>query len=102
MACELGKFNLENALKIGMIPLVLDSSDPEGKLAGYSNLYLEQEVQAEGLTRNIGAFARFLEAMSFSHGAVLNAQHRPRLLCCPPERTYAIKTSYARPQKKAR
>jgi len=73
MACELGKFNVETALRIGMIPLVLDSSDPEGKLAGYSNLYLEQEVQAEGLTRNIGAFARFLEAMSFSHGAVLNA-----------------------------
>jgi len=73
MACELREFNIETALKIGMIPLVLDSSDPEGTLAGYSNLYLEQEVQAEGLTRNIGAFSRFLEAMSFSHGAVLNA-----------------------------
>ena len=42
-------------------------------LPGYSTLYLEQEVQAGGLTRNVGAFARFLEAMSFSHGAVLNA-----------------------------
>ena len=73
MACELGKFDIENALRIGMIPLVLDSPDPEGTLAGYANLYLEQEVQAEGLTRNVGAFSRFLEAMSFSHGAVLNA-----------------------------
>ncbi|MCK4390536.1 MAG: hypothetical protein KAV83_09905 [Desulfobacterales bacterium] len=26
----------------------------------------------EGLVRNIGAFSRFLEAVSFSHGAVLN------------------------------
>jgi len=73
MACELGEFSVEKALRVGMVPLVLDSSDPEGTLAAYSNLYLEQEVQAEGLTRNIGAFSRFLEAMSFSHGAVLNA-----------------------------
>jgi predicted AAA+ superfamily ATPase len=73
MACELGEFNIESALRVGMIPLVLDSHDPEGTLAGYASLYLEQEVQAEGLTRNVGAFSRFLEAMSFSHGAILNA-----------------------------
>jgi predicted AAA+ superfamily ATPase len=73
MACELGMFKVENALRVGMVPLVLDSPDPEGTLAGYASLYLEQEVQAEGLTRNVGAFSRFLEAMSFSHGAVLNA-----------------------------
>jgi len=29
-------------------------------------------VRAEGLTRNVGAFTRFLEAISFSHGAQLN------------------------------
>ena len=73
MACELGEFDVESALRVGMIPLVLDSPHPEDTLAGYANLYLEQEVQAEGLTRNVGAFSRFLEAMSFSHGAVLNA-----------------------------
>jgi len=73
MACELSEFDLGKSLKLGMVPLVLDSPNPEETLAGYANLYLEQEVQAEGLTRNIGAFARFLEAMSFSHGAVLNA-----------------------------
>ena len=73
MACELSEFDLGKALKLGMVPLVLDSPNPEETLASYANLYLEQEVQAEGLTRNIGAFARFLEVMSFSHGAVLNA-----------------------------
>ncbi|MDE0474759.1 MAG: DUF4143 domain-containing protein [Gammaproteobacteria bacterium] len=31
-----------------------------------------QEVKAEGLTRSIGNFTRFLEAVSFSHGAQLN------------------------------
>ena len=29
-------------------------------------------MRAEGLTRNIGSFTRFLEAVSFSHGAQLN------------------------------
>ena len=29
-------------------------------------------MRAEGLTRNIDAFARFLEAISFSHGSLLN------------------------------
>ncbi len=73
MACELGDFDLDQAMRWGMVPLVLDSPDAGETLSSYANLYLEQEVQAEGLTRNIGAFSRFLEAMSFSHGAVLNA-----------------------------
>jgi len=41
-------------------------------LRGYVGLYLEQEVKAEGMVRNLGDFARFLEAVSFSHGQVLN------------------------------
>ena len=73
MACELPHFELEAALRLGLLPLVRDARDPEKTLAAYVSLYLEQEVQAEGLTRNLSAFARFLEAMSFSHGAVLNA-----------------------------
>ena len=72
MACELSEFDVDEAMRWGLVPLVRDSSNPEETLSGYANLYLEQEVQAEGLTRNIGAFSRFMEAMSFSHGAVLN------------------------------
>ena len=34
--------------------------------------YLEEEVRQEGLTRNLAAFSRFLEAASFSQGAVLS------------------------------
>jgi predicted AAA+ superfamily ATPase len=39
---------------------------------------MEQEVQAEGLVRNVGAFARFLEAVSFSHASVLNVSNVAR------------------------
>lgn len=34
--------------------------------------YLREEVLQEGLTRNIAAFSRFLEALSVSHAAQLN------------------------------
>lgn len=73
MAAELGeKFNLPRSLQLGMMPLVLGSADPEETLKSYISLYLREEVQMEGLVRNIGAFSRFLEALSFSHGSLLN------------------------------
>lgn len=72
MAAEMPKFELPEALLLGLVPLVRGSSSPADTLAGYASLYLEQEVQAEGLTRNIGAFVRFLEAISLSHGSPLN------------------------------
>ncbi len=41
-------------------------------MESYVKTYLDEEVQQEGFTRNLGAFSRFLEAASFSQGAVLN------------------------------
>lgn len=72
MAAELPRFDLARALEIGMVPLVVDSPNPEGTLGAYASLYIDQEVRAEGLTRDVGAFARSLEAISFSHGGQLN------------------------------
>ena len=72
-AAELGeRFDLEDALSHGLIPLVWDSSDSADTLSAYVDLYVQQEVQSEGLVRNLGAFHRFLEAASFSHAAPLN------------------------------
>jgi len=79
IAAELkSKFNLEKALRTGTLPVVLDSDDPAASLHAYIDLYIREEVQMEGLTRNIGNFARFLEAASFSHGAVLNISNIAR------------------------
>lgn len=72
MAAELPAFRLDEALRHGLLPLVVDSRRPQDVLSAYASLYLEQEVRLEGLTRNAGAFARFLETVSFSHGGVLN------------------------------
>jgi predicted AAA+ superfamily ATPase len=73
MAAELGKgFDLDQALQRGLLPLVVDSRSPRETLGAYAALYLREEVQMEGLVRNLGQFSRFLEAISFSHGGVLN------------------------------
>ena len=72
MAAELPDFDLERALRIGLVPMVVDGSAPESTLDAYASLYIDQEVRAEGLTRNVGAFARFLEAITFCHGGQLN------------------------------
>jgi predicted AAA+ superfamily ATPase len=72
-ALELDKdFNLEHSLKYGSLPSVYTEEDPQAYLESYMKTYLQEEVLQEGLTRNLGAFARFLEAASFSQGSVLN------------------------------
>lgn len=72
MAAELDHFNFEAALTRGLLPLVVASERPDDVLRAYASLYLDEEVRFEGWARNVGAFARFLEAISFSHAAVLN------------------------------
>lgn len=73
MAAELGaEFDLQRALQIGLVHLVWTAPDPAATLRAYASLYLREEVPAEALVRNVGAFARFLEAVSFSHGSLLN------------------------------
>ena len=72
MAAELPTFKLETALRHGLLPLVVADAEPEAVLDAYASLYLDEEVKVEGWVRNVGHFARFLEAVSFSHAAVLN------------------------------
>ena len=72
-ANELGKnFKLDHSLKFGTLPSVYVEADPKRYLESYVRTYLEEEILQEGLTRNIGAFSRFLEIASFSQGSVLN------------------------------
>jgi predicted AAA+ superfamily ATPase len=73
LAAELGDaFDLQRALQIGLVPLVWKAPDPAATLAAYASLYLQEEVQAEALVRQVGDFARFLEVISFSQGSLLN------------------------------
>lgn len=67
-----GRFRLEKALRHGMLPVVMGAEEPETQLSAYLDLYMREEILQEGLVRNLGAFARFLESISFSHGSQLS------------------------------
>ena len=72
-ARELGKdFSLNNSLKFGHLPAIFSEPNPSDYLSSYIQTYLREEVQQEGLTRNLQTFARFLESASFSQASILN------------------------------
>lgn len=78
-ASELGtSFSIEKALQTGLIPVVDRSLQPSKTLSAYVDIYLREEIMAEGLVRNLGTFTRFLEIISYSHGAVLNVSNIAR------------------------
>ncbi len=70
---ELGTdFNIKHLLTYGHLPSTFFGEDPAKYLESYVTTYLREEVQQEGLTRNLGSFTRFLETASFSQGQLLN------------------------------
>jgi predicted AAA+ superfamily ATPase len=72
MASELGPaFDLNEALLYGMVPIARASASPADVLRTYIDIYLNEEVKLEGIVRNIGGFARFLQAASLTHGQLL-------------------------------
>lgn len=71
--CELKKhFDLLKALNYGLLPSVYFSDSPEEDLKAYAGDYLKEEIAAEGLTRNIPAFSRFLEVAALCNSKMLN------------------------------
>jgi uncharacterized protein len=69
---EIGAYDLDRILNHGMIPQHYAEEKPERSLRSYVMDYLEQEIHAEALTRNVPAFSRFLEAVSATHGQLIN------------------------------
>jgi len=76
---ELGtKFDIEDALRHGLLPIVWDSTAKEETLGAYAMLYLKEEIQAEALVRNLPGFARFLPAAAIIHGQTVNVSNLAR------------------------
>lgn len=70
---EIGKgFELTRALSVGTIPSIYFSDAAVEDLSAYSSEYLTQEIAAEGISRNVPAFARFLETAAISNGQLIN------------------------------
>ena len=64
---------MEDALSHGTLPMAMTGESPKDYLRTYAETYLVHEVQAEALTRNLGAFARFLEIAARQNAQVTNA-----------------------------
>ena len=74
VSAELGfELDFERALSHGTLPMALVDEDPLAYLRTYAETYLVQEVQAEALTRSLGAFARFLEIAARQNAQATNA-----------------------------
>jgi predicted AAA+ superfamily ATPase len=69
---ELNFERLEDRLTRGGLPAIIDSEFYEQDLRAYVGTYLHEEIQAEGLSRSVGNFSRFLEVAGLSNGEQLN------------------------------
>lgn len=67
--------DLSERLLYGSLPGILaaeNDSDRETDLESYVTTYLEEEVRAEAVVRNLGVFARFLELAASESGGIIN------------------------------
>ncbi len=70
---ELGaQFNLKKALYAGSLPAIYFSDNVDADLESYTSVYLQQEIMAEGITRNVQAFSRFLKFAALCNGTIVN------------------------------
>jgi len=73
-ALEVGAdIDLERALRLGMLPGIYWGDAEAAEILGtYAEVYLREEVLAEGVARDLGSYARFLDVMAIASGQWLN------------------------------
>ncbi|MEA4980032.1 MAG: DUF4143 domain-containing protein [Petrimonas sp.] len=72
VSAEIPDFNLMKACNNGMLPRHYLTEDAEKRLQAYVGDYLQQEIKAEALTRNLNTFSRFMEVAALSNGEIVN------------------------------
>ena len=71
------QFKLSEVLQFGTLPSVFTAEHALKIkiLQTYVNTYLREEIQAEGLVRNLGSFSRFLDVAASQCGDILSYQN---------------------------
>ena len=72
VSAEIPDFNLVKACNNGMLPRHYLVDNPANRLHAYVGDYLQQEIKAEALIRNLNTFTRFMEVAALSNGEILN------------------------------
>ncbi len=59
-------FDLEEILRFGSLPSIYGKNEKDkiDLLIAYANTYLREEIQSEGIVRNLGGFSRFLDVVA--------------------------------------
>ena len=81
---EIPQFRLGQYLNRGGLPSIYHSTHYQEELKAYVNLYLREEIKHEALTRNIQAFAEFLDLIALSNGQEINYEGFSRDLSISP------------------
>jgi predicted AAA+ superfamily ATPase len=72
LSIELDDSRLLDRLNRGSLPAIIDSEHYREDLKAYVGTYLREEIRAEGLTRSIENFSRFLEVAGLTSGEQIN------------------------------
>lgn len=72
VSAEIPDFNLIKACNNGMLPRHYLTENATKRLQAYVGDYLQQEIMAEALSRNLSSFTRFLEVAALSDGEMVN------------------------------
>jgi predicted AAA+ superfamily ATPase len=82
-------FNINHAISQGTLPKIAtlwaggNMADAQAYLRSYVSIYIKEEIQAEALTRNVGAFQRFLSVAAQSNGQVIEFSNIARECSVP-------------------
>lgn len=72
VSVEIPDFDIDKAVNVGMLPRHYLASSPAKRIQAYVGDYLQQEVIAEALVRNLDSFTRFMEVAALSDGEMVN------------------------------
>ena len=65
-------YTLDHIFTSGLLPALYCSDQPEIDLGDYVNVYLNEEIAAEGVTRKLPQFSRFLQIAAMTNSQILN------------------------------
>lgn len=75
VSAEIPNFDIVKACNNGMLPRHYLTENAYERLQAYVGDYLQEEIKAEALTRNLSTFTRFMEVAALSNGEIINYQN---------------------------
>jgi predicted AAA+ superfamily ATPase len=71
VSAEITDFDLNRAIQNGMLPRHYTTQNPQRRLQAYIGDYLNEEIRAEALSRNLLSFTRFMEVAAQCSGEMV-------------------------------